>query len=489
MSGDSTILHVSLNRALADGVTGNVYLTSIASALVYGSARPWLVAWGPSLGFHVTRLASRSTRLLADLSPGCSASDSVSIPLSGSYCNGTVTFIPDVVSADAFGATFQSPPHGHGVSHNFTVIFNPPVSSVTLKVFDPTFTGNQMQAFDIHHTSIATVTFAGNQTPGRDDPQTGTISGSIALLDVSAAPADYVAYTMWVKFGSPATLSVVSAAGPNPSGSFTTIDSESHIGLQAAVSPTTLSPVSWIVTDDSSDFVSTAPPSSVANGTTSSFAVPPQSKSRFVGFKHPMVISQQALSLSVRATVPDPDGRPVVSTNSRTVTQSALDALREEYVELAIKYGVPNPAEFVVPDAHHRNDGDYPNIVIAPSFDAKLDSLAAAWTERPIYQTLNSGFRSPVHNWQHVITTSGSGVAADSYHMYGCAVDIQTFPVLDPNGSSSAADSANARAYWDRLRTVAVSLGFHTEARDPNPANPKAFFSAVGHLHVDNHCR
>ena len=98
---------------------------------------------------------------------------------------------------------------------------------------------------------------------------------------------------------------------------------------------------------------------------------------------------------------------------------------------------------------------------------------------------INSLFRNPVHNRLHVIG-GGSGPVSNSWHQFGCAADLQTFPVL--RAGSSAADSSNARQFWEALSQEALELEFQVEPRDKNPARPAASFSGVGHVHIETDC-
>ena len=144
--------------------------------------------------------------------PGCGSSG-IAIFQNGSYCGINVVF-DRVAPADAFlaaGATFQSDP-AHGASHVITISFDPPVPSVTVTAYDPTFDGNSMSAYDNTNTLIGTIPFPGNHTPGTLTTQTGTLSGSISTLLLTPAPLDYVAYSAIIGSAPAApTLQVVCA--------------------------------------------------------------------------------------------------------------------------------------------------------------------------------------------------------------------------------------------------------------------------------------
>ena len=167
-STDTTTLHVTLNRALSSVGAGSIVLTSTSSAVLVSAVRPW-VAGNPSpSGIQLSKARSLASHLLTDVNPACGGETDIAISSSGSYCGGAATFFPAVGPADAFmglGATFQSLPPGHGVSHEITVVFNPPVSSVTVTTYDPTFVGNTMTAFNDHGGLIAADTIPGSGTP------------------------------------------------------------------------------------------------------------------------------------------------------------------------------------------------------------------------------------------------------------------------------------------------------------------------------------
>ena len=476
-SGDTTTVHYTLNRELARVPAGAVTLTQQTSARVEALTAPWISGGGAS------------AHPLAAENAADSCSDAVPVNAAGTYCGVAVAFSP-YAPADAFlgaGAQFQSNA-GHGVSQPITITFDSPVHAVTVTAYDPTFNGNQMEAFDTAGTSLGVVGFPGNGIPGVLTTQTGTLTSAIARVVLTPAPLDYVAYSMNVTIGT-SILSVSSAAGPNPGGSFTILGAESRIALQADVTPAALEPrVKWLVDDDPDDLVQTAPPANVTDGTPGTFDVPSaQSRARYTVYSHPGNLNQKSLSLRVRAQVTDDNGRTVESSNAVVVHQDEIDTMREEYIELHVPQRVPARSEFGPPDAAHPNAADYTEVLFNTSFDTKFSQLVTAWTMRPLLGTITGGYRNPVHNWRHITVRSGSGPVGASWHMYGCAIDMQIFPVL--NASSNHADTLAARAYWDRLSAQAITLGFRVEPRDRDPNMPNRPYSGVGHVHVEIRCR
>lgn len=285
------------------------------------------------------------------------------------------------------------------------------------------------------------------------------------------------------------TVEVVSANGPNSDGSFTVLPAESRVSLSAVVVPSSLaSRVRWLVSDDSLDLLEAVGPLSVPDGAASVFVVPSaQKRERYSRYAHPGVLAQKSLALRVRAQVTDDNGRTVSSENDRVVRQDEIDTMREEYIELRVPQGVPARGEFVVPDAAHPNQSDYSRVLRNAAFDNRLSQLVSAWTERPLLGTITGGYRNPVHNWRHITVRSGSGPVGASWHMYGCALDFQTYPAL--RTTSSTGDTLAARAYWDRLSAKAIALGLRVEPRDRDPNQPRRPYSGVGHVHVEMRCR
>jgi hypothetical protein len=84
------------------------------------------------------------------------------------------------------------------------------------------------------------------------------------------------------------------------------------------------------------------------------------------------------------------------------------------------------------------------------------------WQENVIY-------RNPVHQQLHL------GSVVNSWHQYGCAADMQTFPA-PRNGP---ADEEAATDFWQELAELAGDRGFDVEPLSD---------SGVGHVHVEINC-
>jgi hypothetical protein len=124
----------------------------------------------------------------------------VAVSSSGVYC-GVRTEISPWAPADAYwsGATFQSEA-GHAASHDITITFDIPVSSIEVTAYDPTFAGNAMRAYDAEGRLVGSADFPGNGTPRSLTTQVRTIPGPIASVTLVPAANDYLNYSMRVQY-------------------------------------------------------------------------------------------------------------------------------------------------------------------------------------------------------------------------------------------------------------------------------------------------
>ncbi|HEY2065585.1 MAG TPA: hypothetical protein VGG84_06470 [Gemmatimonadaceae bacterium] len=280
-----------------------------------------------------------------------------------------------------------------------------------------------------------------------------------------------------------AKIDIISAAGPNAAGSFTTRAPENVVRLEAHITPASLSPqVQWTVIDSPDDAVAAVPPPAPAAGATSSFTVPRanESNGRWP-VTHPGALNKKSLAYKVIASIvyrgKTYTAQPV------TIRQDESDVLRQEYIDLAVPQGII-PARGVL-SQQSGNGGDYTIAVGNTMFTERLIKLAEAWQPRTF--VVNGIYRNPAHNAFHVSKQKSSGTISASWHQYGCGADLQTFPIV---GASSSPDQiAAARLFWDGLADEARELGFSVEQRDPNPTKPKQPYSGVGHVHVELKCR
>lgn len=278
-------------------------------------------------------------------------------------------------------------------------------------------------------------------------------------------------------------LEILEAGGPNPHGSFTTKADEHTVTMRAQATggcSAFADSIRWDVRDAPNDQVkSYAPdPASLGRGPVISWDVPvPQDVSRWSKTQHPGTLGEKSLAFEVAASVVDDAGHEVDS-QTDTVHQDEIDTDREEYVEFqgaGLDRGVPGRGSF---GAHDHNSGDYHVAVINAQFDGLLAELQSGWKQQ---FTVNSLYRNPVHQAYHL----GLGMG-ESWHFYGCAADIQTYPRL--HSLSPRADTVKAEEFWQGLSHSARLEGLFVERENRDPTQPTLPFSGVGHVHVDIHC-
>lgn len=267
------------------------------------------------------------------------------------------------------------------------------------------------------------------------------------------------------------TSVVIQSVHTANAGSFTTLPDERTITMTAVTVPASLADsVHWTVTDYAGDQVPSIPPDSdsLARGATISWRVPKQDSLRWHSVPVPAQLATRSLAYLIVASVTDASGATVHSAPD-TLMQDELDTMREEYVEL-ILVRVPHRPDFA-PYASCTigcfNTGDYPLGIVNPVLQRGLDSLQASWSGA---WQVNSIYRNPVNNRYH---TPGSDPA--SWHQFGCAADLQTFPFPRSNHADTVAATDN----WTLLDRLARHMGFHDETRKG---------SGIGHVHVQRPC-
>lgn len=262
-----------------------------------------------------------------------------------------------------------------------------------------------------------------------------------------------------------ASLRVLSARGPNPEGSFTTLTGERTLTLTAEVAPSGLSPtVTWSVVDDPSDALqANAFGMSAPNGAQSAADVPRQTATRW-RLPHGSPLSARALAFRVVAELPA-DGTHPMLRDSVVVRQREVDVLRQEYAD----FGIPVPAARDAKTSAEvagltrfgwsdLNKGDYGVAVLTPVLLSKLGELDA---KAGGTLSLSSVFRNPAHHRYHISVSGGSATASLSQHQYGTAVDIRTY--------------RNAKN-WAHLRDLAKTAGACAEPLK---------ISTTDHVHAD----
>lgn len=258
---------------------------------------------------------------------------------------------------------------------------------------------------------------------------------------------------------------IVSARGPNPEGSFTTLRGERTLGFVAEATPGQSAPsLTWAVMDDPADAAQAAAPTTpLPRGTQAAADVPQQTAARW-RLPHGSPLSARALAFKVVAELPAEAGRPAAR-DSAVVRQREVDVLRQEYVDFGIP--VPAPSDVRSPTNlagltrfgwSDLNKGDYGVAVLTPVLLAKLNELDASARGT---LSLSSVFRNPAHHRFHVSVSGGAPTALLSQHQYGTAVDIRTYRV---------------RARWGVLRDMAKAAGACAEPLG---------ISTTDHVHAD----
>ncbi|MFL5608167.1 MAG: hypothetical protein ACJ8AD_17070 [Gemmatimonadaceae bacterium] len=278
-------------------------------------------------------------------------------------------------------------------------------------------------------------------------------------------------YSMDVGSGDAGAIRIVKARGPNAAKSFSFARRERTIELQAAVNPDEPAPeVSWEVVDAPNDRVNSIPPPQPQGGASTSFALPKHDRSRWPT-DHPGDDDRKSLKYKVTA-IWTKDGDTYRS-DPVTVGQDPIDTIREEYYEFGLTTlgrHIPTRDEFSPSPSVSvgANNGDYPYAVLEPVFMAKLVELNVLWAGS---WQLNTIYRNPNHNLNgHIPSTNKSRPSLVTWHMWGCAADLQTFP---RDGSE------RQYTFWHALNDLAVERGWDTE--DLGHAK-------VGHVHVELDC-
>ncbi len=122
-----------------------------------------------------------------------------------SSCGNGVTATLSVVIASVGNGTFQSN-GGTNASRQMEVSFSSPVTSVTVTIHDPTYSGNTVQALNAAGALVALEAFTGNNQPGVYSADTRTVSatstsGLISRIVLIPADLDYVAYSLSFRVG------------------------------------------------------------------------------------------------------------------------------------------------------------------------------------------------------------------------------------------------------------------------------------------------
>jgi murein DD-endopeptidase MepM/ murein hydrolase activator NlpD len=170
-------IRYALSRGAPSSIPlGDLRLTQYAkSAVIVSSERRW-----------ITRSLLPSAQMSS--ASGCA----IAAPVSR-ICGITVSVNPYAPAA-TYEGTFQSNP-GTGASAAIGITFSQSVPSVTMTIYDPTYSGNTAQAYDSTGALLGSVDFVGTGIPGVDVPDTKTLTfNGIRSVILTPAQDDYVSY-------------------------------------------------------------------------------------------------------------------------------------------------------------------------------------------------------------------------------------------------------------------------------------------------------
>jgi hypothetical protein len=268
----------------------------------------------------------------------------------------------------------------------------------------------------------------------------------------------------------------------NAGGSFIAEGSERELTFSAVTNPSDAGQdMTWEVVDDPNDVVPSIPPTEITppSGPNVVATVPDQNAGRWSTITHDDTeLEKKSLSFLVTGILHTAQGE--VRSTERTVRQDEMDTMREEYVELKSRR-IPARSEIESrPSVEFGlNTGDYSVAVVNHGFETTLEQLHTVWQPRP--WQINTIFRSPVHNLRHL--KQGEDSDPDSWHQFGCAADLQTFPGKPDRFTEPG--RTHARAFWLELAFTALFMGFDVE---PMVASTGRRGSGVGHVHVELDC-
>lgn len=250
-------------------------------------------------------------------------------------------------------------------------------------------------------------------------------------------------------------IEIVRAAGPNPDGSFTTLEDERNIALEAVVvQEYARARIGWVISDDTTDGVDS--PHVVAGTGLKTFAGV-GSRPRLVHPAHPAQLDQVGYRYVVRAFI-DLGGERIYS-DPVVLQQSVVDAIRQQYVEFDDWTSmIPAPDSFThrVPSVrgiYRRSPKSETGLgefcitgtstcttLLSSRLASFLSWLEEEWTRD---LTATSIFRDPLHHHRHLDSPQRN----DSPHKYGTAIDY------DAPGDDHATAQ---KLYWSALRNTGL---------------------------------
>ena len=273
---------------------------------------------------------------------------------------------------------------------------------------------------------------------------------------------------------------------------FTSAAGDNTVALRAELSgPAVGGAVTWEVTPTAGSGSTGVAIPSLAIGPTANLVIPAPGSGRWERVSHPSSAAARAhqllaKSIAFQVVAIARKGSDTYRSAPLEIRQNEIGTLREEYEELDVPQGVPAARSIVrqSPEtaAATPNGGDYDLVVRNAAFDVLLNRLKQRWLS--VHSAgewqINGGYRNPVHNRFHVGRGVGSGSVSSSWHQYGCAADLQTFPT----SRNTTAQITEATLFWDAMANEALLLGFDVEPLQ----SANGSFSGLGHVHVEKDC-
>lgn len=153
----------------------------------------------PDGQFRLTQTTSAASVQVSYMQPLTPAGGSKPPPCSitqasATVCGTVVTLAPFFAPPDGIGGTFTSQ-NSSAASDTIVINFSVPVESFFVKIWDPTFDGNKVVAYDGAGTQLASADFSYTGIPGDNQPDSQTVAATgIRRVVLVPAPGDYVSY-------------------------------------------------------------------------------------------------------------------------------------------------------------------------------------------------------------------------------------------------------------------------------------------------------
>jgi hypothetical protein len=173
---DTVLLSYEMSRQVRGVIASDDFriVQFIGNAQLLRIHRPWVLS-------AITRAP--------DSPAGCVITEASQV-----VCDDTILVSPFVAPPENIGGTFTSR-EGTGQSIPITITLNPSVRLVTTKIYDPTWAGNTMVAYDSAGNALGSVSFTYSGQYGVNHPNEQTIARrGIRRIDLTPPDMEYVSY-------------------------------------------------------------------------------------------------------------------------------------------------------------------------------------------------------------------------------------------------------------------------------------------------------